>query len=183
MVNREVITRSQTVRYCRAAKVEKTAIVVSVCQMGGGNRDAATAGMARGWCCAACSPRGWLWLCPGRRVNPCKARELLAHWGTVGSPGLGREDGGRCHYGFVFDRCLPRARWRRRWWWVRSIQLTIAMRSCSRMFQRRVSRTLRCSRQQKSASMAAISPQAPTRPIVPTRPLAASVLTYFLDRN
>jgi hypothetical protein len=44
---------------------------------------------------------------------------------------------------------------------VRSIQLTIAMRSCSRVSQRRRSKTFFCSRL-KNDSMAALSPAAPT---------------------
>lgn len=57
----------------------------------------------------------------------------------------------------------PSAACRRRRWWVRSIQVTIAMRSSSRMVPTRRSRTFFCSRLKKD-SMAALSPAAPTLP-------------------
>src|SRR3954447_8608166 len=58
----------------------------------------------------------------------------------------------------------------------------IARRSSSRCAQRRRSSTFFCRRAKKD-SIAALSPQAPTRPIEPTRPLLASVRTKAFKRN
>jgi hypothetical protein len=49
---------------------------------------------------------------------------------------------------------------------VRSIQLTIAIRNCSRVAHRRLFSTFFCN-SAKNDPMAALSPQAPTRPIDP----------------
>ena len=56
--------------------------------------------------------------------------------------------------------------------------MTIAIRSCSRVSQRRRSRTFFCSRLKK-LSMAALSPAAPTRPIDPTMLVAAQGVHEF----
>ena len=53
-----------------------------------------------------------------------------------------------------------------------SIQVTIARRSSSRVAQRWRSRTFFCS-SAKNDSIAALSPQAPTRPIEPTQAVAS----------
>lgn len=77
---------------------------------------------------------------------------------------------------------MPRPRWRRRRLYLVSIQTTIARRKSSRVFQRRVSRTFFCSNEKK-LSIAALSPDEPTRPIEPRRPLFFRIATTFLDLN
>src|SRR5699024_4844165 len=77
---------------------------------------------------------------------------------------------------------LPRRRWRRRRLYLVWIQVTIARRRSSRVSQRRVSRTFFCSNEKK-LSMAALSPEDPTRPIDPFRPLFFKSRWTFLERN
>ena len=58
----------------------------------------------------------------------------------------------------------------------------MASRSSSRVAQRCRSSTFFCSRAKKD-SIAALSPQAPTRPIEPTSPLLVRARTKAVERN